>query len=184
MPNGFQRRKLYYHIHEYLTNRGFERVSVWGFKRADRPRYSSVTRDGYLGLGAGAGSHLPDGFYLNTFSVEEYVKRCKCSQLPVALHMAFNSAMQNYFWLYWRLYDTYIPKEELFSIFGRSDRKLYRLIEWFKWLRLLDEHNDSFTLTRSGAFWVHLLQNYFSLRYIDKIWGTAMKEAFPAEITL
>lgn len=43
MPNLAIRRKMYMTIHDYLCRQGFQRVSVWGFKRGDLPRYSSVT---------------------------------------------------------------------------------------------------------------------------------------------
>ncbi len=184
MPPLSLRKTLYFHIHDYLSKRGFEQVSVWGFKQGGASRYSSVTRDGYLGLGAGAGSHLPSGFYLNTFSVREYISRCLSSRFPTALSMHFTPTMQQYFWLYWRFYDTYIPKTELFERFDRDDKKLHRLLDLFKRFHLINEHDDAFQLTLNGAFWIHLLQNYFSLRYIDKIWSIAMNEAYPAEIVL
>lgn len=178
------RHKLYYHLYHYLTQNGFTRVSVWGFKKSDVPRYSSVTRDNYIGLGAGAGSHMPEGFYLNTFSVEEYIKKCHANQLPTALYMNFNKDMQNYFWLYWRFYDTYIPKHELLKRFGENDIKINRLFASLKRLNLLTDNDGYFTLNKSGAFWLHLIQNYFSLRYVNKIWGVAMKQAYPEEINL
>jgi len=184
MPNLATRHKQYYRIYKLLTNKGFNRVSVWGFKKGDVPRYSSVTRDNYIGLGAGAGSHLPDGFYLNTFSVEEYAKRCLSNKFPVALYMNFTENVQKYFWLYWRFYDTYIPKDELQNRFGSSDEKLNRLLFIFRKLKLLHENDANYELTMRGSFWIHLLQNLFSLRYIDKVWSVAMKEAYPSEIIL
>jgi oxygen-independent coproporphyrinogen III oxidase len=184
MPNLGVRHKLYYHLYKYLTQNGFTRVSVWGFKKGGVPRYSSVTRDNYIGLGAGAGSHMPDGFYLNTFSVEEYIKRCHVNQFPTALYMNFNRNMQNYFWLYWRFYDTYIPKEELFQRFGENDKKINKLLSFLKQINLLTDENRYFVLNKRGAFWLHLVQNYFSLRYINKVWSVAMKQAYPDEINL
>lgn len=184
MPNLTIRRKQYYLIHKFLTTKGFNRVSVWGFKKGDVPRYSSVTRDNYIGLGAGAGSHLPDGFYLNTFSVEEYTKRCLSNKFPVALHMKFTEEMQKYFWLYWRLYDTYISKDDIRDRFGVNDKKLNKLLSMFRMLRLCDEGNAGYELTARGAFWIHLAQNFFSLHYIDKVWSAAMREAYPSEIVL
>lgn len=184
MPNLAVRRKLYYHIHQYLTQNGFSRVSVWGFKKSDAPRYSSVTRDNYIGLGAGAGSHMPEGFYLNTFSVEKYIEKCHANQFPTALYMDFNKDMQNYFWLYWRFYDTCIPKQELFRRFGKKNKKNNQLFAFLKYLGLLTDSNGCFVLNKRGAFWLHLAQNYFSLRYVNKVWGVAMKQAYPQEISL
>jgi len=50
-----ERRAHYRAIAGWCAEHAFERVSVWGFKRGAVPRYSSVTRDGYIGIGPGAG---------------------------------------------------------------------------------------------------------------------------------
>lgn len=184
MPALRIRHEQYHCIYSYLLKKGFKRVSVWGFKKNNVPRYSSVTRDSYIGLGAGAGSHMSDGFYLNTFSVEEYIRKCLSKRFPTALKMVFNESMQNYFWLYWRLYDTYISKEELLKRFGKNDGKIDQLFWLFKQLRFIGEDNGLLKLTERGAFWIHLLQNYFSLRYINKVWSVTMKKAYPEEIIL
>jgi coproporphyrinogen III oxidase-like Fe-S oxidoreductase len=182
MPKLGVRRRLYKFIHRYLLENGFSRVSVWGFKKGNVPRYSSVTRDNYIGLGPGAGSHMADGYYLNTFSVSEYTKRCLDGKFPIALHMPFNEIMECYFWLYWRLYDTYVPKEGLLKMPPRINRKMYALLGLLKVLGFLTEDGSSFQLNEKGAFWVHLAQNHFSLRYINTIWSVAMKEPYPEEI--
>ena len=184
MPALNARKEMYYFINDYLLDNGFNRVSVWGFKKGDVPRYSSVTRDNYIGLGAGAGSHLPDGFYLNTFSVADYVKRCQKKEFPTALFMDFSVDMQNYFWLYWRFYDTLIPKAELRSRFGKNQSKPLQLFKVLKFLNMIDDEKDYFRLNQRGAFWAHLLQNYFSLSYINKVWAVAMNKSFPDEISL
>ena len=184
MPDIMERRKLYYFIHEYFKEKDFDRVSVWGFKKGSMPRYSSVTRDNYIGLGAGAGSHLPDGFYLNTFSVEEYINRCSSGEFPTALHMRFNKQMQDYFWLYWRLYDTRISKECLSRVFQGKDRKLTGLFNLTNLLGLTIEDGNDIKLSLKGAFWIHLMQNYFSLNYINKVWTVAMSQPFPESIVL
>ena len=55
MPNLRVRQAHYRAISRWCGEHGFERVSVWGFKHGAVPRYSSVTRDGYIGIGPGAG---------------------------------------------------------------------------------------------------------------------------------
>ena len=82
---------------------------MWGFKRGGVPRYSSVTRDGYIGIGPGSGSHLPDGFTLNTFDLDEWERALAEGRLPIALRMPFEGEMSGWWWLYWRFYDTRIP---------------------------------------------------------------------------
>jgi len=184
MPNIVVRRRMYRTLHDHLAEKGFRRVSVWGFQKGEGPRYSSVTRDYYIGLGAGAGSHVPGSFYLNTFSVEEYVKRCRGGKLPVAVTMDFTDSMSRYYWLYWRLYDTYVSKKQLFELFGSNDRMLNRFLRLLRLLRMAKEGEDQIALTERGAFWVHLAQNYFVLNYINRVWSVARETPFPDRIRL
>jgi len=184
MPNIFTRRRMYRAIHDFCLENGFQRVSVWGFKRGDDPIYSSVTRDNYVGLGAGAGSYIPGAFYFNTFSVEEYIKTCLNDRLPVAFKMDFNESMAQYYWLYWRIYETYIPEKRLFEIFIDKDKRIRPLLWLAGLFGLYEEDAEQICLTERGAFWLHLMQNYFALKYIDKMWSIAMKEAWPQEIEI
>jgi hypothetical protein len=57
------------------------------------------------------------------------------------------------------------------------------LLNLLKWLGFLVENDQGYILTDEGVFWVHLAQNYFSLRYINKIWSAAMHTAFPERIS-
>ncbi len=184
IPNIFTRRRMYRAIHDFCLENGFQRVSVWGFKRGDDPIYSSVTRDNYVGLGAGAGSYIPGAFYFNTFSVEEYIKTCLNDRLPVAFKMDFNESMAQYYWLYWRIYETYIPEKRLFEIFIDKDKRIRPLLWLAGLFGLYEEDAEQICLTERGAFWLHLMQNYFALKYIDKMWSIAMKEAWPQEIEI
>ncbi len=184
MPNIILRRKMYKTIHDCCLENGFNRVSVWGFKKGDVPRYSSVTRDNYIGFGAGAGSFIPGVFYLNTFSVDEYIKVLNRKELPIAIKMDIDNSFSKYYWLYWRLYDTYIPKDQLCKLFDKGDKKLQQLLHLGKLLGLYNEDEKQIYLTERGSFWIHLMQNYFFLDYIDKVWTVAMKEPWPEEITI
>ena len=183
MPHLITRYKHYRRLHDHFIKNGFNRVSVWGFKKGDAPRYSSVTRDNYLGLGAGAGSHFPNGYFLNTFSVDAYIQRCFHNRFPTALSLSFTENANNYFWLYWRFYDTVIPKHELIERFGEHHRKNALLFFLMTHLGLVEiNDDDKIRLNKYGAFWLHLAQNYFSLNYINKIWSVAMQEPFPESI--
>lgn len=183
MPGLARRRRMYRAIHRHLLDRGFQRVSVWGFKRGEGPRYSSVTRDHYIGLGAGSASCLPGVFYFNTFSVTEYIRTCLDGRMPVALKMDVFPSLFRYYQFYWRLYDTCIPKSS-----GQPDtvegRKIARFMHVARLLGLCKSHGDYIHLTEPGAFWLHLVQNYFILNYIDKVWSVAMNTPWPGRIEL
>ncbi len=183
MPNIFKRRIMYHTIHSYLTSKGFRRVSVWGFIKHNEPRYSSVTRDFYIGFGPGSGTSLKNGYYLNTFSFNHYIKILREKKLPIALKMDFNDEMLRYYWFYWRLYDTTIKEEELEEYF-KNDRRLKKIIKVSDILNFYDKKDGYIILNERGSFYLHLLQNYFLLNYINKVWSKAMEEPFPEIIKL
>ena len=44
--------------------------------------------------------------------------------------------------------------------------------------------NGVYHLTHKGAFYYHYYENFYTLSYIDKMWGIMRREAFPEEIRL
>ncbi|RKX65880.1 radical SAM protein, partial [candidate division TA06 bacterium] len=49
---------------------------------------------------------------------------------------------------------------------------------------LIEKKNEIFSLTRRGAFWIHLAQNHFMLDYINKVWTVSMNEPWPKKIEI
>jgi oxygen-independent coproporphyrinogen III oxidase len=184
MPDLRVRRAHYRAIHQWSAGHGFERVSVWSFRRGAVPRYSSVTRDGYLGIGPGAGSHLPDGFVLNTFDLTGWLRAASEGRTAVALRLPFSAQMPGWWWLYWRLYDTRIALDDLGAALGKDASRARR------WLRILElaslavRDGESILLTEAGAFWLHLLQNYFALSYVNTLWTVARREPWPQAVAI
>ena len=181
MPKLRARKKQYFAIYDALIQQGYSQVSVWSFKKGEGSKYSSVTRDGYLGLGAGAGTHMPKGYYLNTFPVKAYISSLCNNEFPTALKFELNTHLNDLFWLYWRFYDTRIPLTDFKARFG-SNKKISRLFSLFQIMGMLSKTEYDFILTRKGSFWLHLAQNYFSLGYINKIWSRAMNIDYPDKI--
>ena len=184
MPNLHMRQAHYRAISKWCAEHGFERVSVWGFKRGTVPRYSSVTRDGYIGVGPGAGSHLSDGFVLNTFDLNSWIHTTCDGRTAIALRMPFAGEMSGWWWLYWRFYDTRIPLDDLDVALGNDAPKARQ------WLRVVEQagfavHNGGhLELTESGAFWLHLAQNYFALNYVNTLWTQARREPWPQAVAI
>ena len=184
LPNLRARRTQYRAICRWSERRGFDRVSVWGFKKGSAPRYSSVTRAGYIGVGPGAGSHLPGGFAFNSFDYATWLQAARDGGSAVALWMPFSPELAGWWWLYWRLYDTRIPLDQLSGTLGRD-------ASWVRsWLRLgelaglASQRNGAMTLTDAGAFWLHLAQNCFALDYVNTLWTAARREPWPAAVSL
>jgi oxygen-independent coproporphyrinogen-3 oxidase len=184
MPDLHTRREHYRAISSWCARNGFERVSVWGFKRGGAPRYSSVTRDGYLGIGPGAGSHLPDGFVLNTFDLGEWERALEAGGSPIALRMPFLGEMSGWWWLYWRFYDTRIPLAALEQELGADAEKARRWLWAVERAGLAQRVNGSLDLTDKGAFWLHLAQNHFALSYVNTLWTAARHAPWPEVVNI
>ena len=184
MPNLHMRKAHYQAISRWCAEHSFERVSVWGFKRGDVPRYSSVTRDGYIGVGPGAGSHLNDGFVLNTFDLESWIDRTGDGRTAVALRMPFAGEMPGWWWLYWRFYDTRIPLDDFDAALGNDAPKARHWLKVAEKAGFVVTNGRQLELTESGAFWLHLAQNYFALNYVNTLWTQARREPWPQAVAI
>ncbi|MBI9106445.1 MAG: radical SAM protein [Spirochaetales bacterium] len=182
MPPFWARRRLYRIVYDYFKGCDYDIASVWSFKKNNEKRYSSVTRQTYLGLGAGAGSRQGDIFYFNTFSVPEYNKALlEKKQLPLALAMPISPKLADWYWLYWKLYETKFSISELQRI---GDRKMRLIFRVFHSLKFFNIKHGQLQLTERGSFWIHLIQNQFMLNYINKVWSIMKVEAYPEEIRI
>jgi oxygen-independent coproporphyrinogen-3 oxidase len=184
MPNLRMRRTHYQAISRWCAEHGFERVSVWGFKRGTVPRYSSVTRDSYIGIGPGAGSHLSDGFVLNTFDLNSWISAVCTGRSAIALRMPFAGEMLGWWWLYWRFYDTSIPLDDIDAALGSDSPKARRWLRVIEQTKLAVRNGGYLELTEEGAFWLHLAQNYFALNYVNTLWTQARQEPWPQAIAI
>ena len=53
-----------------------------------------------------------------------------------------------------------------------------------KLLGFVTENDGIYEMTLKGAFYYHYYENFYTLSYIDKMWGIMRKQAFPKEIKL
>jgi oxygen-independent coproporphyrinogen-3 oxidase len=180
-----QKRRMLRVLERAFYRAGYERTSVWAFTKAGRPRYCSVTVPLYLGLGASAGSYLRDIFYLNTFNTKAYIQALEDGRRPVALSMELSQRMQMAGWLYWRIYETKFSKDDFQRRFHLSLDAVYgKYLRLLSTLGLLTEGEDEVVLTDAGTYWLHAVQDLFSIDYISTLWGTSRQVPWPAEIRL
>jgi oxygen-independent coproporphyrinogen-3 oxidase len=161
---------------------GLKRTSVWSFTRPGVAPYSTVTREDYVGFGAGAGSKVGGVFRFNTFSVDAY-NRCEVHK--PALVMRTSEKFRRFHWLYWQIYRARIEPRRYRDLFGRdlgSDFAL--LLAALRLLRFVRPAGDALALTERGAIWAHRLQCLYSLTYIDQLWERCRSEPWPQEIRL
>jgi coproporphyrinogen III oxidase-like Fe-S oxidoreductase len=184
--NIFKRKRMLHILEEIFYDNKYERTSVWAFTKEGIPKYCSVTIPLYVGLGASGGSYLRDIFYLNTFNIAEYIKRLQNGRMPIALSLDLSESMQMAWWLYWRIYETRFKRSDFKKRFGEDFNEVYgKYMKLFSLLGLIkkDDGNEV-TLSDKGTFWLHALEDLFSLNYISKLWGTSKQEPWPEKVVL
>ncbi len=183
--NLLEKRRMLRVVEQAFYGAGYTRTSVWAFTKAGSPKYCSVTVPLYLGLGASAGSYLRDIFYLNTFNARAYIQALADDRWPIALSLELSERMQMAGWLYWRIYETRLGRSDFERRFHRRLDTVYGgYLRLLSLLGLLTERESELVLTDAGAYWVHTVQDLFSIDYIDKLWGTSQEAPWPAEISL
>ncbi len=176
-------RSLLDKITLYCNKKGYKRDSIWTFSSNSNAKYSSMTRDNFLGFGCSATTLLKDQFKINTFSIDEYCKRIKENKLPTSLTIRFSLRQRMVYYLFWTAYSTKIDSQNFETFFGIPLKKMYGLeLKIAKMLGFLTENNDIYEMTLKGAFYYHYYENFYTLSYIDKMWGIMRKEAFPNKI--
>lgn len=180
-----EKRALLDKITEYCISKGYFRSSIWTFSSEKQAHYSSMTRENFLGFGCSATTLLKDQFKINTFSVEEYCKRVDSETLPTSLTIRFTLRQRMIYFLFWTTYSTQLDERDFERFFGVPLKKMYGFELWLaKVLGFVTERDGIYTMTLKGAFYYHYYENYYTLAYIDKMWGIMRKEAFPEKIEL
>ena len=180
-----EKRALLDAITRYCMDKGYSRSSIWTFSSEPQAGYSSMTRDNFLGFGCSATTLLKDQFKINTFSVEEYCKRIDERKLPTSLTIRFTPRQRMVYYLFWTAYSTRVNSEDFERFFGVPLKKMYGFeLRLAKLFGFATEENGVYQMTLKGAFYYHYYENFYTLSYIDKMWGTMRKEAFPEGIEL
>ena len=175
-----EKHKLLDEITDWCYERGYRRDSIWTFSNDSTAKYSSMTRENFLGFGCSATTLLKMQFKVNTFSVSEYIKCIERSVLPTSLTIHFSRRKRMVYWLFWTLYTTRLDPKDFKKFFGRSLKSMYGLEFSLACLvGFMKKKEGIYTLTKKGCFYYHHYENFYTLSYIDKMWGLMRKEAFP-----
>ncbi len=180
-----EKRALLDKVTDYCAIKGYPRNSIWTFVSREEAVYSSMTRENFLGFGCSATSLLKDSFKINTFSVEEYCKRIDEDKLPTSLTIRFTLRQRMVYFLFWTAYSTKVDPRRFEEFFGVPLKKMYGPeFALAKMCGFITEEDGVYTMTPKGAFYYHYYENFYTLAYIDKMWGIMRKEAFPDKIIL
>ena len=179
------KKQMLGYLNELCREMDIDRTSVWTFAKKKTGRYSSITRDNFLGFGVSATTLLRNQFKINTFSIEEYVNRIHEGNLATSLTLDFSKRQRALYYLFWGAYGLVIDPVGFENLIGTPLNKLYGVEIWIALkLGLLKKHNNKYELTEKGAFYYHFIEQQYTRAYIDKMWNISMKTAFPDEVIL
>ena len=106
-------------------------------------------------------------------------------KLPTSLTIRFTKRQRMIYYLFWTAYSTRVDAIDFENYFGQPLKKMYGFELWLaKFLGFVKEENGIYEMTLKGAFYYHYYENFYTLAYIDKMWGIMRKEAFPERIEL
>jgi oxygen-independent coproporphyrinogen-3 oxidase len=165
---------------------GYDRCAVWSWLKPEKKKFSSITRHHYVGFGPSAASMTGTDFYVNTFDVRAYSASLP-KKRPIAPSMPVDRRLEMAYWLYWRVYELKILDIDFQELFGTSlslDSVFSNVLRPFRLAGMIGKKNGGYYVTESGAYWIHRLQNEYSLNYINRLWGSCRREAWPAEVFL
>lgn len=180
-----EKRKMLQAISDYCRRKGKERTAVWTFAKKNTGRYSSITRDNFLGFGVSATTLLRDQFKINTFSIEGYLERINRRQLPTSLTLDFSLRQRASYYLFWNAYSLQIDEDKFEYFFGVPLSKLYGFELWLcEKLGFVKKSASGYRLTDKGAYYYHFIEQAYTTSYIDKMWNISRNTAFPESIVL
>jgi coproporphyrinogen III oxidase-like Fe-S oxidoreductase len=179
-------RSMLHLTHSFSTASGYKRCAVWSWLKPAKKKFSSITRHHYIGFGPSAASMISSHFYVNTFDVQAYVATLP-NKRPIALSMPVDRRLEMAYWLYWRVYELKINEKDFQNLFGTDislDSIFSQIFRPFQLAGMVEKINGGYHITDSGAYWIHRLQNEYSLNYINRLWGTCRNNPWPSEVIL
>lgn len=160
---------------ELAESYGYERRSVWTFNKRRAPNYTSITREFYLGLGAGAASFTGSLFTVNHFSVSEYYRDVEEGHLPIARYNRLGELRAAAYYLFWQAYTGRVDLMRLKELYPRAVG-LEWVVSALKRRGFLVAENDSLRLSQRGYDGYHDLERWVTYQFIEPLWGEMMRE--------
>lgn len=180
-----QEYRVLKNIDAVAKSHGYARASVWTYCRPNAPKYTSVTRESFVGVGAGAASQFGNYFYLNTFDVRAYIERASQGRLPINLVNVMGRRELMAYWLFWRCYESAIDLDRFYQLFGVRLQDQFPLLHRLARLaRLARKEGNCLQLTPAGLYFYHLLEKHYSLTYLNDMWAASMGQPWLDKVSL
>ena len=156
---------------------GYERRTVWTLNRLGAPTSSSITREFYLGLGAGSASYTGREFWVNHFGVRQYIESVDHGELPVARAMRLPTAVSAGYYLFWRSYASRLDLRRLEAHFGpRAGAATRVVLMLLAAAGLIERRGTEAWLTPRGRDVYHDVERWITYQLIEPLWAQMMAE--------
>jgi len=183
-PTWWVERQMLGAIAKKTQEAGYRRTAVWSFSKPQAMRYTTVTKESFVGIGVSATTIMGDYFSVNTFSVPEYIRTADKGLRP-ALATRLDTRDKMAYWLFWRGYDLAIDTDKLKSTFDRGlPFHIQGLLSLLSLLGAAKREGDTFYLTERGAYLFHLIEKEYTHAYLERLWGACLKEAWPRRVVI
>ena len=179
-------RKMFYAIGDFLTANGYRQATCWDFTNEAKAgtQYATCTRDENIGVGISAYTKIGGLFYVNTFSLREYIKRVEAG-LPIATGTITppNRVMRRWFMM--GLYRLRVEKADFEKRFGvKMEQAMGRFLLMLKLLNIVKEHPSYIQVTRGGMYWASLMTKTSMLTLPARYYEECLCHPWPDDFQL
>jgi coproporphyrinogen III oxidase-like Fe-S oxidoreductase len=171
--------ELLHRAAELAGGYGYQRASVWALRRAGSLPFSSITRELYLGLGAGAASFTGRYYLVNHFSPDRYREALAGGRLPVARAARLRPAAGAAYYLFWQTYAGGFDPDRARALFPSAGWVVALASGGGRALGLAQRRDGRVALTRRGFDRYHDLERWATYRFIEPLWEEMMAEHRP-----
>lgn len=180
-----EEKKILQMIDDISKETGYESSSIWTYSKNKENRYTSVTRESFVGFGAGASSHFGNYFYLNTFDVDAYIDALEKGTLPINIVNQMTEKEKMIFWIFWRCYDGVIDEDRFEDLFKKEMKREFRLLfTLLKVLGMARKEGNQYVLTQWGRFVYHFVEKQYSIYYLNNLWHQSMQQPWIEEVEI
>jgi coproporphyrinogen III oxidase-like Fe-S oxidoreductase len=135
-----------------------------------------VDFDLFIGVGAGAMSHVEGLFYANTFNLRKYEDAAAKGRSPVALARRLSPGEEQRLYALYKLYDLRLPKRGFRRRFGKPVYlAMPREVMAGLALGLLRDRGEELVVTRRGLYAISYLMKAFYIK-ISQIRAMAIRK--------
>jgi oxygen-independent coproporphyrinogen-3 oxidase len=167
IPDESREFEMYYKAVELLTSNGYIQNTVYDFVLPDKEcKYHSMSwqapQGEYIGLGAGANSHVNDAVYTNHSSIKNYINSVNNSKLPISFGSKISIANKISRFMVLGVKYLKVNKIDFYNAFGLHMDSFYKeQIDELVKNGLIENDSSSIKVTEKGKRFISNISKAF-----------------------